>query len=186
MHALLRTVEAPPNTFPEALMRLSRSLSAVAALVLLASCDLSTEPDLPAPIDPAQDTYATSLGVNIASMTKTSSGLYYKDLEPLVTTGTPAVANDSIKANFKLWLTNGTLVDSSTLPGNDPIEFRIGDPEVIVGFSEGFLGMKPGGKRQLVIPTALAWGSRGSSVPGKPVVQPNANVIFEIEYLSKF
>lgn len=166
-------------------MRLSRSLSAVAALVLLASCDLSTEPDLPAPIDPAQDTYATSLGVNIASMTKTSSGLYYKDIT-VPQTGTAAVANDSIKANFTLWLTNGTLVDSSTLPGNDPIEFRIGDPEVIVGFSEGFLGMKPGGKRQLVIPTALAWGSRGSSVPGKPVVQPNANVIFEIEYLSKF
>ena len=166
-------------------MRLSRSLSAVAALVLLASCDLSTEPDLPAPIDPAQDTYATALGVNLSSMTKTSSGLYYKD--KTVGTGTVVAAvNDSIQANYTLWLTNGTKVDSSTLPGNDPIEFRIGDPEVIVGFSEGFLGMKPGGKRQLVIPTALAWGSRGSSVPGKPVVQPNANVIFEIEYLSKF
>jgi FKBP-type peptidyl-prolyl cis-trans isomerase len=165
-------------------MRLLRSLPAVAALAFLAGCDLSTDPDIPAPIDPAQDTYATSLGVDIASMTKTTSGLYYKD--KVVGTGTAAVANDSIKANFTLWLTNGTKVDSSKDPGNVPIEFRVGDPEVIVGFSEGFLGMRPGGVRQLVIPTNLAWGPNGSRVPGKPIVQPNANVIFEIEFISKF
>lgn len=165
-------------------MRLLRSLPAVAALAFLAACDLSTEPNIPAPIDPAQDTYATALGVDIASMTKTSSGLYYKDR--IVGTGTSAVANDSIKANFTLWLTNGTKVDSSEDPGNSPIEFRIGDPDIIVGFSEGFIGMKPGGERQLVIPTNLAWGSNGSRVQGKPTVQPNANVIFVIKFVSKF
>jgi FKBP-type peptidyl-prolyl cis-trans isomerase len=93
--------------------------------------------------------------------------------------------NDSIQANYTLWLTNGTKVDSSIDTGT-PIEFRIGDTDVIPGFSEGFLGMKPGGVRQLVIPSQLAWGPRGSSVPGKVSVQPNANVIFEIEYLQKF
>ena len=166
-------------------MRLVRSFSVVAAISLLAACDLSTDPDIPAPIDPAQDTYATSLGVDIPSMTKTSSGLYYKD--KTVGTGTVvAAANDSIRANFTLWLTNGTKVDSSKDPGRSPIEFRIGDPGVIAGFSQGFVGMKPGGVRQLVIPTALAWGALGSAVPGKPVVQPNANVVFEIEFLSKF
>jgi len=80
-------------------MHLSRFLPAVAAVVLLTACDLSTEPNIPAPVDPALDTYATSLGVNIASMTKTASGLYYKDLEPLITTGVAAVVNDSIKAD---------------------------------------------------------------------------------------
>jgi FKBP-type peptidyl-prolyl cis-trans isomerase len=165
-------------------MRLSRTLSAVAAVTLLAACDLSTEPNVPDPIDPAQDTYATALGVNISSMTKTSSGLYYKD--KTVGTGTVVAAvNDSIQANYTLWLTNGTKVDSSIDTGT-PIEFRIGDTDVIPGFSEGFLGMKPGGVRQLVIPSQLAWGPRGSSVPGKVSVQPNANVIFEIEYLQKF
>lgn len=165
-------------------MRLLRSVSAVAALILVSACDLNTGPDIPAPIDPANDTYAASLGVDIASMTKTSSGLYYKD--KVVGTGTAAAASDSIRANYTVWLTNGTKVDSSKDTGNSPIEFRIGDPEVIRGFSEGFVGMKPGGVRQLVIPTALAWGPQGSSVPGKPRVQPNANVIFEIEYLTKF
>ena len=166
-------------------MRLLRSIPVFAAAALLAACDLSTDPDIPAPIDPAQDTYATSLGVDIASMTKTSSGLYYKD--KTVGTGTVVAAvNDSIKANYTLWLTNGTRVDSSRDTGRAPIEFRIGDTSVIPGFSEGFVGMKPGGVRQLVIPTALAWGRAGSSVPGKPTVQPNANVVFEIEFISKF
>jgi len=164
-------------------MRLFRSLSAVAAVALLAACDLSTEPDVPDPIDPASDTYATALGVNISTMTKTTSGLYYKD--KTVGTGTGAVANDSIKANYTLWLTNGTKVDSSIDTGT-PIEFRIGDTDVIPGFSEGFIGMKPGGVRQLVIPSQLAWGPRGSSVPGKVSVQPNANVVFEVEFLTKF
>jgi FKBP-type peptidyl-prolyl cis-trans isomerase FkpA len=165
-------------------MRLSRSIPAVAVLAMLAACDLSTEPNIPAPIDPAQDTYATSLGVNIASMTKTASGLYYKD-KTVGTGDVVAAVNDSIRANYTLWLTNGTKVDSSIDSGT-PIEFRIGDTDVIPGFSEGFVGMKPGGVRQLVIPTQLAWGSRGSAVPGKISVQPNANVVFEIEYLSKF
>ena len=170
-------------------MRLFRSFFALAALAVVAACDLSTAPDLPDPIDPARDTYATALGVDIASMTKTASGLYFKD--KAVGTGTVVAAvNDSIKANYTLWLTNGTKVESSKDPGGVPIEFRVGDPTVIPGFSEGFLGMKPGGVRQLVIPTALAWGSRGSpadpSNPAAPRVQPNANVVFEIEYVSKF
>jgi FKBP-type peptidyl-prolyl cis-trans isomerase len=164
-------------------MRLSRSLPAVAALAFLAACDLSTEPNVPAPIDPAQDTYATALGINISSMTKTSSGLYYKD--KTVGTGTAAAANDSIQANYTLWLTNGTKVDSSIDTGT-PIQFRIGDVNIIPGFSEGFVGMKPGGVRTLVIPTGLAWGANGSRVAGKPTVQPNANVIFEVEFLSKY
>jgi len=165
-------------------MRLSRFLPAVAAVVFLSACDLSTEPNVPSPVDPAVDTYATSLGVNIASMTKTASGLYYKD-KTVGTGDVVAAVNDSIKADYILWLTNGTKVDSS-IDNGTPIEFRIGDTDVIPGFSEGFVGLKPGGRRQLVIPTQLAWGSRGSTAPGKPTVQPNANVVFEIKFLSKF
>jgi FKBP-type peptidyl-prolyl cis-trans isomerase len=163
-------------------MRQMRSFAVSAALVFLAACDLSTSPNIPAPIDPAADTYATSLGVNIASMTKTASGLYYKD--KVVGSGAAVQTNDSIRVNYTLWLTNGTKVDSSIDAGK-PIEFRVGDPTVIPGFSEGFIGMTPGGVRQLVIPTKLAWGTAGSAVSGKPVVPPNANVVFEIEYLTR-
>ena len=161
-------------------MRQLRSFAVTAALAFLAACDLSTSPNIPAPIDPAVDTYATALGVNIASMTKTASGLYYKD--KVVGAGAAVQANDSIRVNYTLWLTNGTKVDSSIDAGK-PIEFRVGDPTVIPGFSEGFIGMTPGGVRQLVIPTRLAWGAAGSAVAGKPAVPANANVVFEIQYL---
>jgi len=164
-------------------MRLLRSLSAVAALAFLAACDLSTEPNVPDPIDPANDTYATALGINIASMTKTTSGLYYTD--KTVGTGTAAVVSDSIRFNYTLWLTNGTKVESSLDAGGKPGEFRIGDPNIIVGFSEGFIGMKPGGIRTIIVPPHLAYGARGSSAPGKASIQPNANVVFEIQYVAK-
>ena len=160
-------------------MRLMRSLSAVAALAFLAACDLSTEPNVPDPIDPAQDTYHSSLGVDIGSMTKTSSGLYVRN--KVVGTGAAAGTGDSVRVHYTLWLTNGTKVQSSK-DDNKPLEFLTGATprRVIPGFEEGVIGMQEGGVRQLVIPPQLAWGNQGF-----PPVQPNANVVFEIEYLGR-
>jgi FKBP-type peptidyl-prolyl cis-trans isomerase FkpA len=160
-------------------MRLFRSLSAMAALAVLAACDLSTSPDVPDPIDPAQDTYATSLGVTIASMTKTSTGLYYKN--KVVGTGAAAAKGDSVKVHYTLWLTNGTKVESSK-DINKPFEFLTGatPPRVLPGFEEGVIGMQPGGVRQLVVPPQLAYGQLGNGP-----VQPNANIVFEIEYIDR-
>ena len=163
-------------------MRVSRFLPAVAAIVFLSACDLSTEPNVPAAIDPAVDTYATSLGVDIASMTKTSTGLYYKN--KVVGTGAAAQTGDSVQVHYTLWLTNGTKVESSkdrTPP--TPIRILLGDTSinrVIAGFEEGTIGMLPGGRRQLVVPPHLGWGAEGN-----PPVQPNANVVFEIEYVER-
>jgi len=162
-----------------------RSFSAVAAIVLMAACDLSTDPNVPAPIDPTKDTYAPALGVDIASMTKTSSGLYYKN--KTVGAGAAAQKGDSVRVHYTLWLTNGTKVQSSKESSTGaPLEFLTGatPPRVLPGFEEGIIGgliaMQPGGVRQLVIPPGLAWGSDGF-----PPVQPNANVVFEIEYLGR-
>jgi len=162
-------------------MRLIRSIPAIAVLAFAAACDLSTEPRVPAPIDPANDTYAPSLGVDIASMTKTASGLYYKN--KTVGTGAAVAPGDSISVHYTLWMTNGTKIQSSK-DGTPvkPFEFLTGTqpPRVIAGFEEGVIGMQPGGVRQLVIPTHLAW----STLPGAPV-PPNSNVVFEIEYLER-
>jgi len=160
-------------------MRLSRSVGAVAALALLAACSLDTGPDVPAPIDPANDTYASELNVDISKMTKTASGLYYRDLQ--VGEGVPAMAGDSVQVDYTLWLTNGTKVQSTI--DDKPFEFLTGQnpPHVIAGFDEGVIGMLPNGTRQLVIPPQLAWGSAGQSP-----IQPNANVVFQITYLKKF
>ena len=167
------------------MMRFLRSLPAIAALALVAACDLNTEPNVPDPIDPAQDSYASSLGINIATMTKTSSGLYYKD--KTVGTGAAAARGDSVRVHYTLWLTNGTKVQSSKDGSATPFEFLTGaNPiRVIPGFEEGVMGMQPGGVRTLVIPTNLAWGPAGNSQPGFPAVPPNANVVFEVDYLAR-
>jgi FKBP-type peptidyl-prolyl cis-trans isomerase len=132
----------------------------------------------PPSVRPANDTYAPSLNVDISKMTKTASGLYYKD--KVVGIGAAAARGDFVKVNYTLWLTNGTKVESSKDTGRIPLEFLTGAQRVIPGFEEGVLGMLPGAVRLLVVPPQLAWGSQGN-----PPVQPNANIVFEIEYLGK-
>jgi FKBP-type peptidyl-prolyl cis-trans isomerase FkpA len=69
----------------------------------------------------------------------------------------------------------GSSFDSS---GSRPFTFQLGSGSVINGWDQGFGGMKVGGKRQLIIPAEMGYGSRGSgSIP------PNAPLIFDVELL---
>jgi hypothetical protein len=133
------------------------------------------------PIDPAKDTYASSLNVDISKMTRTSSDLYYRDLT--LGQGVPAAGGDSVQVDYTLWLTNGNKVDSSQDPGRIPFEFLLGQnpPHVIPGFEEGVTGMLPNGTRQLVIPPQLAFGSEG-----RAPIPPNVNVVVVVTYRKKF
>lgn len=119
--------------------------------------------------------FAVGLGVDLDAMTRTSSGLYYRD----ITVGTGAVAQNGsqVSVHYKGWLTNGTLFDSSV--GRGPLPFRIGDRRLIAGFEEGATGMKVGGKRLIVIPPSLGYGMQANGpIPG------NSVLVFELELLS--
>jgi hypothetical protein len=59
-----------------------------------------------------------------------------------------------------------------------PVQFTVGAGEVIEGWDEGVLGMRIGGKRELIVPAELGYGDKGS---GK--VPPDAELYFEVELL---
>ena len=104
----------------------------------------------------------------------TESGLRYHDLE--VGAGPAPEAGDFVKVHYTGWLTDGRVFDSSVERGR-PIEFPLGEGRVILGWDEGLSTMREGGKRQLVIPSDLAYGERGRP----PVIPPDSTLIFEVE-----
>jgi len=120
--------------------------------------------------------FAPALGVDIAKLTKTSSGLHYQDL--VVGTGAEAKAGQQATVHYTGWLPNGSKFDSSK-DRNDPFAFRLAARQVIAGWDEGVAGMKIGGKRKLVLPPALGYGARGAP----PDIPPNAVLVFDVELL---
>jgi FKBP-type peptidyl-prolyl cis-trans isomerase len=107
----------------------------------------------------------------------TSSGLEYWEIKK--GTGAPALAGKEVSVNYTGWLTNGKEFDSS-LNAGEPIKFTLGIGQVIKGWDEGIAGMKVGGKRQLRIPPALAYGPRGAP----PSIPPNATLVFDVELMA--
>ena len=113
------------------------------------------------------------------SQTTTASGLQYDELT--LGSGAEAVEGDYVSVHYSGWLQNpdgspGELFDSS-VERNEPFEFPLGAGHVIKGWDEGVQGMKVGGKRRLIIPSALGYGSRGAG----GVIPPNATLVFDVE-----
>ena len=115
-----------------------------------------------------------------SKMTTTKSGLKYIDEK--VGTGDAAVKGKPVTVNYTGWLyvdgKKGAKFDSS-LDRHQPFDFLLGAKQVIAGWDEGVEGMKVGGKRELIIPPDLAYGSR--AVGG--VIPPNSTLNFEVELL---
>ena len=124
------------------------------------------------PSNPATETFAASLGVDIASSARTESGVYYRDVR--LGTGEEAAAADQVTITYAGYLKDGTLFDSRSTPT------QLSLAVTVPGFRDGIVGMKVGGVRKIVIPSALAytWQGRPDATPPIP---RNATLIFDVE-----
>ena len=122
----------------------------------------------------AQEAATKELEELTDGMEQTDSGLYYK-INREGSGDHPTKGND-VSVHYKGMLLDGTVFDSS-YQRNEPIVFPLGMGQVIKGWDEGIALLKKGSSAKLVIPSELAYGSRGAG----GVIPPNASLIFEVE-----
>jgi peptidylprolyl isomerase len=105
------------------------------------------------------------------------ASLVSKDL--VTGTGAEAKVGKSITVNYVGVLFHGGKVFDASWKRGEPTTFSLQPGSLIAGWTQGIPGMKVGGRRELVIPAALAYGAKGSP----PSIPPNAPLVFVIDLL---
>lgn len=140
----------------------------VFAAIAVVGCLPSTEPDAPnMPSDPATETFASSLKIDLSKFTKTTDGVYYFDNK--LGTGAAIAGTPSILFAYAGFIKTGNLFASDSITEPYPMA------GLIPGLQEGLQGMRVGGERFLVIPSEL--GFQNVTQPGVP---PNSTLVYDI------
>ena len=96
-------------------------------------------------------------------------------------TGAGAQSGDTLTVDYDGWSwSTGGEFDASWKTGQ-PFPVTLGQNSVIQGWEQGLIGMKQGGRRMLVIPPDLGYGSQGSP----PKIKPNETLVFVIDLRKK-
>lgn len=131
-------------------------------------------------------TFAKYLSDNKITGTPTASGLYY--IESKKGNGKKPKAGQLVKVKYTGRLLDGTVFDTSDEAAAkaaglfderrpyEPIEFPVGQGQVIPGWDEGIMLMSIGSKGQLILPSAIAYGAQG----GGPI-PPFSPLVFDVE-----
>jgi FKBP-type peptidyl-prolyl cis-trans isomerase len=104
--------------------------------------------------------------------------LVVKDI--VVGKGKAAKKGDQLSMQYVgVTFADGKEFDASWDSGS-PFKFQLGKGSVIKGWDQGLVGIKPGGRRELIIPPSLAYGAQGQP----PTIPPNSALVFIVDALS--
>ena len=158
------------NSFSTASFRLFSLLLLSAASVFTSACK---KEDSRSDQDIIKDYISSSGAQNVQQL---PSGLHYV---PLATnpSGVRAVVGKTVSVLYTGRLMDGTVFDATSRRNNAPFDFVLGAGQVIRGWDEGIALMRKGEKAELLIPSALGYGSRGAGAS----IPPNAVLRFEVE-----
>ena len=136
----------------------------------------TTTTDYSAADEATIQTYLTAH--NITNAQRQASGLYFVP-DSVNASATPAVAGKTISVLYTGLFTTGNVFDATSLRGNQPFSFVLGQGQVIKGWDEGIALMHKGDKARLLIPSALAYGTSGSgsTIPANTVLVFYINVL---------
>lgn len=151
-----------------------RALACLVLTIALTAC--LTSPDKCAtvnPSNPATETYASSLNIDLSQMTKTVNGVYTADV--VVGEGATLTQPTNVQVYYVAYLPNGTIVDQQL---QQPFPFDL-KTITAVGVLDGMLGMNVGGRRRMIVPSELALGACG-----RGPIPPNSTLIYDIELLA--
>jgi FKBP-type peptidyl-prolyl cis-trans isomerase len=163
-------------------LRYAATCIGIISLLIIGACRASggvhvrqpttTPSSLPLPTVPVLTTLA-------APPTVTNDGLQIIDEK--LGDGDTAIAGDIVYVTYIEWLADGTFADITATDGKFVPQRQLLRPgQILPGLIEGIAGMKVGGKRRLVIPPTLAYGSQGigNGIPA------DATLVYDIELLS--
>ena len=114
--------------------------------------------------------YSPDLQVSVADMAKLPEGVLWQDVVPGDSLAAPVAAGDSVEIGFDGWLPNGVRADQGL------VSARVGAGTVLLGLDLALPGMRPGGRRKLVLSPGLAYGAEG--LDGQ--IPPNAVLVYDL------
>jgi FKBP-type peptidyl-prolyl cis-trans isomerase len=142
---------------------------ATASFALALGCTSSEPADRPS--NPATDSYAASLGIDLSQFTKLTDDILYRDLT--VGEGAEATQGRTVRVTYTGWLPGGQQFETNE--GQAPFQFVLGTGAVVQGWDEGIVGMRAGGKRRLLIGSGAGYGRSGNGP-----IPPNTTMIFDV------
>lgn len=124
----------------------------------------------------------SSSGSSWAEVSGSAAITALKTTDTVVGTGADAVNGKRLTVRYTGWLYDVRVASTQKGPQFDSntFTFTLGAGQVIQGWDQGFNGMKVGGKRTLLIPASMAYGSAGAG----SAIPANAALIFDVELIA--